>query len=132
MEDQNNPEEVPPQPTSLEPARATRAGAAVPGAAAPAPTRRGFPAPGATCVRSASHRPAEPRLKRRLQDTLLCGPARWLDVPTGTHGTRTTASRGRRLRFSRPATQARPPPARPVEQGAATPPTRAPRERVAT
>ena len=119
-----------PPRTSLESARATRAGAAVPGAAAPAPTRRGFPAPGATCVRSASHRPAEPRLKRRLQDTLLCGPARRLDVPVGKHGTRRPRRADDGSVSRAPATQARPPPARSVGRGAATPPSaRSPRAR---
>src|SRR4051794_12467487 len=132
MKDLSNLKEVSSQPTSLESARAIRAGAAVPGAAAPAPTRRGFPAPGATCVRSASHRPAEPRLKRRLQDTLLYGPARWLDVPVGKHGTRTTASRGRRLRISRLRNPRRAPcPPDPSDRGPPRPPARAPRERVA-
>ena len=131
VEGPSNPRRCHPPPTSLESARATRAGAAVPGAAAPAPTRRGFPAPGATCVRSASHRPAEPRLKRRLQDTLLCGPARWLDVPVGNTRTRgpRRADDGSVSRAQRPRRAPRPPdpsgrePPRPI--------ARAPRERVA-
>ena len=44
----------------------------------PAPTRRGFPPPGATCVRSAAHRPAEPRLRQQTSGRAAlraCPPA---------------------------------------------------------
>ena len=66
----------------------------------------------------------------RLKDTLLCGPARRLDVPAGKHGTRGPRRADDGSVSRAPAAQARAPPARSVGRGAATSPSaRSPRAR---
>ena len=93
---------------------------AVPGAACPLPPVAAFPHP---VLHAYGAHPTDPPGRgydSRLKDALLYGPARRLDVPDGSHRTRTTAPRGRRLRISRPRIPGAPP-ARPTRRAGSRP-----------